>query len=310
MSETGFSKRRIDVTFTMPQTTGAAQSVTLSGYRVGCRVLSTGLETGMTCALRIEGMAQDMMNRLSVAQAGMATQGRTLVSVRAGTGQGVLPVIFTGGVVEAFAQYAAAPDTAFHIQAQSTALPAALPVSATSFAADVPVPTIMRALADKAGLAFSNNGVGSVLRGGVYYKGAAAEQMDSCARAAGIAYHVGLDTLSIWPMGMAAAANPVTVSPATGLIGYPSYSQYGVALRTVFNPDIHFRGGIRLDSGTATAGVAPSGTSATPALHQPASGVWVVSRLMHDLQAEVPGGTWMTDMEAARPDRAGQGFAY
>lgn len=197
-------------------------------------------------------------------------------------------------------EYETAPEAVFVVQAHSIALPAALPVSPTSFAGDASVATIMAAIAAKAGLGFVNNGVQTVLRGGVYYKGAATEQIDACARAGGVSYHIGMGRLSVWPFSMEVARSAaVPVSAATGLIGYPAYSQCGVTLRMLFNPGIGFRDTISLQSdGSAAQGVS-----------LPATGLWVVQGVRHVLQSAHSQGPWFTLIEAARPDLAGQGFA-
>lgn len=304
---TALAARRIDVAFTFApdasQGVGegaGAETVTLSDYRVACQILSTGLETGMVCTLRIEGMPPTLVNRLSAAQAGVVAQGRNSVTVMAGGAQATRPVIFSGGIVEAFVEYDTAPEAVFVVQAHSIALPAALPISPTSFARDVSVATIMAAIAAKAGLGFVSHGVQGVLRGGVYYKGAATEQIDACARAGGVSYHIGMGRLSVWPFSMEAAhANVVPVSAATGLIGYPAYSQYGVALRMLFHPGIGFRDTISLQStGSSVRGIT-----------LPATGLWVVQGVRHSLQSGRAQGPWFTMIEAARPDLAGQGFA-
>ncbi len=332
------ANRQVDVVFTMAQDgfgPAGADTITLSGYRLRCQIVSTGLESGMACALRMEGLAQPLLNRLSLMQAGMVAQTRNTVTILAGNGAGqgvnTRSVVFSGGVVEAFVDYANSPDVAFELRALSGALPAAMPVAPTSFGGDVAVATVMQVLAAKAGLEFANYGVQTLLRGGVYYKGSVAEQVDACARAARISYQIGVGVLAIWPAGMVAQADGLAhdVSVATGLVGYPSYSQYGVSFLSVFNPAIRFRDTVRVQTGTpaqgasggsaatarttapqATAsqgGGAQSPTQTVAAL--PASGVWVVQNVRHDLQTEQPDGPWFTTVEAARPDFAGQAFA-
>ncbi|MCP1241775.1 hypothetical protein GOB86_10840 [Acetobacter lambici] len=134
------ANRQVDVVFTLAQDgfgAAGADTITLSGYRVRCQIVSTGLESGMACALRLEGLAQPLLNRLSLMQAGMAAQTRNTVTIMAGNAAGLggntRPVVFWGGVVEAFVDYANSPDVAFEVRALSGALPAALPVAPTSF---------------------------------------------------------------------------------------------------------------------------------------------------------------------------------
>ena len=337
-STSKLANRQVDILFTLAQDVagaGEVETLTLSGYRVRCQIASTGLESGMTCSVRVEGLSPPLLNRLSLMQEGMVAQTRNTVTIMAGDGAGqgnsAMPVVFSGGVVEAFVDYANSPDVAFELRAFSGALPAAVPVAPTSFGGDVAVATLMQVLATKAGLAFANYGVQTMLRGGVYYKGSVAEQVDSCARAARISYQIGVGVLAIWPAGMVAPAQGQahTVSVAPGLVGYPSYSQYGVLFQTVFNPDILFRDTVCLQTGAPTpqgagqASAAQTGTTgvsgqtgstsagATQAgdVPLPTRGMWVVQSVRHDLQTEQPDGPWFTTVEAARPDFAGQAYA-
>lgn len=318
------ANRQIEVVFTLAQdgaSPDTVETLTLSGYRVRCQIASTGLESGMACSVRMEGLGPALLNRLSLMQEGVVAQTRNTVTIKAGDGAGqgsaAMPVVFSGGVVEAFVDYANSPDVAFELRALSGALPAVVPVAPTSFGGDVAVATLMQVLATKAGLTFANYGVQTVLRGGVYYKGSVAEQVDSCARAARISYQIGVGVLAIWPAGMVAqaAGQAHTISVASGLVGYPSYSQYGVLFQSVFNPDILFRDTVCLQTGVparqggAQAGAALSGGAQGGDVPPPTSGMWVVQSVRHDLQTEQPGGPWFTTVEAARPDFAGQAFA-
>lgn len=308
------ANRQVDVVFTLAQdgaSAATAETLTLSGYRVRCQITSTGLESGMACSVRMEGLGQPLLNRLSLMQDGMVAQTRNTVTIMAGNGAGqgsaAMPVVFSGGVVEAFVDYANSPDVAFELRALSGALPAVVPVAPTSFGGDVAVATLMQVLATKAGLTFANYGVQAVLRGGVYYKGSVAEQVDSCARAARISYQIGVGALAIWPAGMVAqaAGQAHTISVASGLVGYPSYSQYGVLFHSMFNPDILFRDTVCLQTGAP----AQQGGAQVGDVPPPTSGLWVVQSVRHDLQTEQPDGPWFTTVEAARPDFAGQALA-
>ena len=92
------------------------------------------------------------------------------------------------------------------------------------------------------------------------------------------------NTLAIWPHGQPRSGVAVDVSAATGMIGYPTFSSFGISVTTLFNPAIVY--GTQLN--------------VTSAL-KPACGKWIVYTLAHDLEAETPGGTWETHLEATPP---------
>lgn len=309
MSDTSFEKRRIDVVFNIVQggfDGNDNEQITLSGHRVFCQILSAGMETGVMCALRIEGMKLDQMNLLSVVQAGVVAQSQNTVTVMAGSEGSALSTVFSGGVIEGFVDYSGAPNVAFEVRALSTAIPDTMPVTTTSFNSAVSVSTIMETIAGKIGLKFQNHGVDAVLPSS-YCWGTASAQMRSCAQAAGIYYIISMNILHIWPKAFTAdSSGAVEVSSDNGLIGYPSYSQGGVGLQCLFNPSIAFRSTIKLKSQYSPAAwVNDSGqlkSLAGGAIYPPSNGLWVVQRMQHDLQTEEPGGPWVTTIEAARPE--------
>ncbi|KXV60670.1 hypothetical protein AD948_04395 [Acetobacter senegalensis] len=308
-----FTQKKIDIDFDIRQGgfSGSPETITLMDHRVSCQVLSTGLETGMMCSVRIEGMKLSAMNRLSVAQASVIDQSSNSITVRAGDAGATRPTIFTGGIVEAFVDYAGAPNVAFQVTALSTAIPAAMPIEPTSFAAGAKISDIMQAIAGKVGLEFTNHGVDAVMTGGVNYPGSAMQQIDACARSVGIEYHIGMDTLSIWPKDVAASDTAILVSADTGMVGYPNYSQGGVLVQTLFNPGINFRNTIKLQSEYSPAAWVNNygqlrEVAGAASMYPPSNGLWVVQKIEHDLQTETPGGPWFTMLEAQRPEFAGR----
>lgn len=314
MSDSSFVKRKIDVVFNIVQggfDGGDNEQITLTGHRVSCQILSAGMETGVMCAIRIEGMQLSQMNQLSVVQAGVVAQSQNTVTVMAGSEGRALSTVFSGGIIEGFVDYSGAPNVAFEVKALSTAIPDTTPVTATSFDSGASVATIMAAIADKIGLKFQNHGVDAVLSGAVYYWGSASAQMRSCASASGIYYIISMNILHIWPKAFVVDADgAIDVSPDNGLIGWPSYSQGGVGLQCLFNPSIAFRSTIKLQSKYSPAAwVNDSGqlkSLADGSIYPPSNGLWIVQRMQHDLQTEEPGGPWTTTIEAARPELSGR----
>ncbi|MFT8723549.1 MAG: hypothetical protein ABF759_13400 [Acetobacter malorum] len=311
MPEGSFVKRKIDVVFNIVQggfDGSDNEQITLSGHRVSCQILSAGMETGVMCALRIEGMKLDQMNRLSVVQSSVVSQSLNTVTVLAGEEGTALSTIFSGGIIEGFVDYSGSPSVAFEVRALSTAIPDTMPITTTSFNSGVSVATIMETIARKIGLKFQNHGVDAVLPSS-YCWGTASAQMRSCARASGIYYIISMNILHIWPKAfMADSSGAVEISSENGLIGYPGYSQGGVGLQCLFNPIIGFRSTIKLKSEYSPAAwMNTSGQLkglAGGTIYPPSNGLWVVQRMQHNLQTEEPGGVWITTIEAARPELA------
>ncbi|MFT8814366.1 baseplate hub protein [Acetobacter fabarum] len=313
MSDSSFVKRKIDVVFNIVQggfDGSNNEQITLTGHRVSCQILSAGMETGVMCALRIEGMQLSQMNQLSVVQSSVVSQSQNTVTVLAGNEGDALSAVFSGGIIEGFVDYSGAPNVAFEVRALSTAIPDTMPITTTSFNAGASVATIMESIAGKIGLKFQNHGVDSVLAGPVYYCHSALEQMNACAQAAGIYYIISMNVLHIWPKAFVVdTGGAIEVSSDNGLIGYPNYSQGGVGLQCLFNPSIGFRSTIKLKSQYSPAAwVNDSGqlnSLAGGSIYPPSNGLWIVQRMQHDLQSEEPNGVWLTTIEAARPEMYG-----
>lgn len=309
MSDSSFTRKRLRVKFLIKGNTEDS-TLTLTDLRVACQVVNAGLEGGVMCSLRIEGVNLNHMNRLSMVQAGVVAQNANTVTVEAcDTGDDVWKLVFSGGVVEAFADFNGAPNTAFMVTAQSMSIPAAMPISATSFKGSVAVADIMKAIAEKVGLSFQNNGVTAVMNGSITLNGSGADQMQAIAQAAQITYIVATNVLSIWPAtGPTSTTAQVTISSETGMIGYPAYAQYGVTLRTLFNSAIGFQSVLKLESEYAPAAwvneLGQLNQLGGSNIFPPSNGIWVAYRVQHDLQSEIPGGEWTTYIEAQRQDLA------
>ena len=131
-----------------------------------------------------------------------------------------------------------------------------------------------------------------------------------------IYYIISLNILHIWPKSFVVDADgAIDVSSDNGLIGWPNYSQGGVGLQCLFNPSIAFRSTIKLQSKYSPAAwVNDSGqlkSLAGGSIYPPSNGLWVVQRVQHQLQTEEPNGSWVTILEAGRPEFTGNapGFA-
>lgn len=307
MQGSSFTAKRIEVDFNFVET---GKTLTISGHRVSCQIVQGGLETGVMCSLRIDGMQLSDMNHLSTMTVGPISQTVNTIVVKAGSAGEKLATIFQGGVIEAFADFAGSPETAFVVTALTMAVPGAQPITPTSYPSGATIAHIVQAIASKGSLNFQNNGVTQQLSGSLYFWGTVADQLAAVASASRISYAIANDVVTIWPPGtLPSDESAIEVSSTTGMIGYPAFSQHGVVLKTIFNPNVAFRSTIHLKSEYAPA-VWVNGSGQLNRLggknvYPPSSGKWVVINVQHDIQAETPGGVWETKIVATRPDFAG-----
>ncbi len=128
-------------------------------------------------------------------------------------------------------------------------------------------------------MGFENNGVTARLPTS-YYGGSPFEQAQLIVKHAGIEWNAGeRGVLAIWNPGQARGGAVADVSPETGLVGYPNYTANGLDLKTIFNPSI--TQGSRINVKSSLTG---------------ANGEWIVDKTSHELESQVPKGSWYTHL--------------
>jgi hypothetical protein len=234
--------------------------------------------------MQVYGMTLSLMNKLSTLGMSIQLVPRNTVLVQAGDAISGLSTVFIGTITNAWADFQAAPEVSFHVEAHTGLIEAVAPVPASSYTGPTTVVSIMSSLATQMGLAFEDNGV-DVTLSSPYFYGSARNQAQACAEAADINWVIDNASLIIWPKNGGRNGSIPLVSPDTGMVGYPAYTAQGLALRTLFNPAIGFGGKIQVQSSLT-----------------PACGVWAVYSLNHDLDSQVPRGNWFSDIGAYNPN--------
>ena len=143
----------------------------------------------------------------------------------------------------------------------------------------------MGSLAKLLGVNFENSGV-SVKLSNPYLCGSLVTQVQSAANAANInAYFDSKNgRLAIWPKKSMRNAQVVEISPATGLIGYPTFTYLAVRFQTLFNPSISYACPVKITSSL-----------------QPACGFFVPAYIETRLSSETPDGPWFQMIQATTP---------
>lgn len=257
-------------------------TVDLTGLRTTVDITHAGGNSLSLAEIRIWGMPLDVMNKLTLLNV-YATPERVnnRITISAGDEDGGVAVCFVGGIQEAWADGSDPPGIAFHVSAASAFVENIRPIPPTTFSGYVDVALVVSGIAAQMGLSIENNGVTGRLAD-PYFPGSLGAQLESICRAADIEYHI--DTIArvvaIWPRRGHRDGPSIVVSSETGLIGYPTFTQNGVRLRSLYNPNMIF--GRKLEVRSQLS---------------PACGTWVVANVNHNLDAEVTGGQWATEVE-------------
>lgn len=272
-----YARRRIVVTFAGPAGTVVAQ-----GLRTSCIAVTAGSIDMGSCEVAIYGLRNDEMNKLATFSTRFRPIQTTKMTVEAGDDVNGMSKIFEGTLDQAWADYQAMPDVPFHAIALSGLLEAVkTPDKNTafkSFSGPTQASTIMQQLAANAGWSFENNGV-SVTLDSPYLFGSILNMIKAVAQAGRFNFIAENGTLAIWPQGKArdgGAGGGMVISKETGMVTAPTFTDFGVLVKTEFTRPIDYGASFTIKSVDVP----------------PANRTWYTVRKEYDLQALTPKGHW------------------
>lgn len=280
-----FMQRKLKVQFTLQSGTfaGGGNSLTLTDLRMDVTVANAGMPAGATLQMAVFGMTLSQMNQLSTVGANYMKQLENTVTVWASIDGGGWAQIFYGVMTFVMFDGSSQPDITMHVSATSRAGGDVKPTPPTSVKGVGDVATMMEKLAKTAGLAFSNNKV-NVKLSNPYLAGSIGAQIRTLARHAGVEAIIENGKLTITPPGEAPSSGDIVVSPETGMVGYPSFNQNQIIVKTIFNPNIKFPSKITVKSQLKVA-----------------CGTWNVGTVLHHLESLTPRGEWFTTVNCNVP---------
>jgi hypothetical protein len=124
----------------------------MSRYRVSAQISKNGIPAANAAQIRVYGMSLSLMNQLSRVGLVPTAVRKNVVSISAGDSEAGMSLAFAGVIMDAWADFQAAPDVAFNISASTGVLAAMKPVQASSYAGPTDVAVIMADLAKQMGL--------------------------------------------------------------------------------------------------------------------------------------------------------------
>jgi hypothetical protein len=281
-----FQRRRIRVTFQLAAGTflreGDPDTVVIEDFRASVDIDAPGGYEFSVCRVRMYGIEQQTMDRLSVINYQNLDFLRNSIRVEATDDEGEFSTIFLGEIYLAQPDYAGAPNVAFVVEARAGLIGSLAPTGATSFPGAQKVSLMMGQLASELGLTLENNGVESTLTD-QYLSGTASQKIQRIADAARIQfwYVPEQGVLAIAPQGVARQGDPISYNFTNGLVGWPNKTHVGVMFTALFNPAIFHGSRILLESDVSAC-----------------NGEWYIVSMSHRLDGETPGGAWFTHFVA------------
>jgi hypothetical protein len=279
-----FVQREITVTLALGKGAfgeSGSNTITLSGLRAAVQVEKFGSPSFNTAQARIYGVPLSVMNDIGSLWKPWPDVRRNGVVIQAGDAKGGMSTVFQGGVHMAWIDLQNQPEASLVISARAALAESMKPVAPNSYTGPADAALILQSLATQMGMQFENNGVQGIMLSNPYFPGVLTVQALRCAEAADIGIVFDDDTMAIWyPKSRGRNALMPSITPTTGLVGYPTFNGSGISLRTLYNPAVKFNGPIEVKSEIKAA-----------------CGNWYVRALRHTLQSRAPGGAWFTEIE-------------
>lgn len=289
---TSFVQRLLDFTVRLADASGVNQpnqfangtnTVKLSGLRASVRVQNSGTPKGTDAQVSIYGMTLEMMNQLATLGMRFSLVPRNELTITAGDKGSGMSLVFNGTIIRAYGDFQGAPDVPFRFECVAGTFNAVFPAKASSFPQATTVESIMKAMSLQMGVGFENNGVNVTLPPS-YFPGSLGTQWQKVATDAkiGAGLVVGAGgggpglVLAIWPLNGSRGGVAPVIAPGRGMIGYPIYTADGVAIKTIYNPQIGFFGQVVVEDSEIRG----------------ANGTWIVHKLDHALDSMMPNGLW------------------
>jgi hypothetical protein len=288
-----FVQRKINLTFKLGRDTGGVQyaftegdydQVTVTGLRIQATIANAGAPSMGEASVIVHGLTPSLMNQLSSLSRldnGQVAIRFNQIIIEAGDDVAGMSVIFQGQISLSQIDMSGAPDSSLHITAHAGLFEAVKPTAPLSFPGSADVATIMQNLAVQNGYAFENGGVTAKLAT-PYFHGSPRQQMEACANAANINWTLDNGVLAIWPKGGSRSGPIALISATTGMISYPTNYDVGIAVKTLFNPQLKIGATCEVQSSLPFA-----------------NGKFVMFGVAHDLESETPNGQWETSFSGS-----------
>jgi len=277
-----FTEKKITVQFNLANGSfgdGKNNTAIVTGLRCSANIDATGGVSSNRMQLAVYGLPLSLMNQLSTVGTQYNSLYKNSITVEAGDDTTGMSLVFGGVIFSAFVDAQNMPDVAFRVQAAPGPFQAVKPVPALSIKGSADAAGMMGNLAKQMGLAFENNGV-QVKLANPYFGGTAWTQAMAIARHGNFDLIYEPNKMVISPRGQPRQGDAILISPDTGLVGYPMFSENMVVVRCLFNPAVKQLSLVEVKSDLT-----------------PANGKWQVKSITYELESQTPGGRWFMVLE-------------
>lgn len=251
-------------------------TLTIDNVKAEVEVGAYGGVSGSTLECRLFGLSLEMMAKLSYKGIQLDGTQQNLLKVWADG-----KIIFFGSITNCFADFNQMPDAPLIISGNATGYEQSIPASPFSASGSVDVADIISSIASGIGYSVVNSGVNYKISN-PYFDGNPIEQIRKVAKAAGINFDPRMGVIFIWPQTGAVDDVKPLISPQTGLLGYPVFSNFGVTFQCTFSDLIIIGRRCQIETSLPNA-----------------SGTYTITAATHHLSSWTEGGPWITICRAS-----------
>lgn len=257
----------------------------IEGLATTVDIEKAGLPDKNTAKVKIANLNLAEMEQLTFLAFRPLQSRKNKIMIEAGEKGKELSVVFKGDITSSFPDFTTAPDIFLNIEAMAAGWSMQMNTSPTSVDGEAEAPKLFEQFANEAGYGFVNNGISATVKNTTFV-GSPPQKAEQLAKEINCELIIDDENYIIQDWGQT-QGDAVVISPESGLIGYPSFTNEGISCKSFFNPALKFGGQIRLES------VLPRAT-----------GFWKITKLNHALSAYTSGewsssvdGIWLKEEE-------------
>ena len=289
---TSFRFRRLRIVLTLSKGTFSegSNAIVIDDLAMKVKIQKLPFPDNGKCSAEIVGMRLQDMECLTTLGWRPMYHNRNYINIYAGDDESGLTEVFAGNITRAFADFNSAPDVPLKIEGQVGFFGRITAAGPTAIKGVQTVASFVKGQVEREGFTFENQGVSAQLRNCVF-NGSPISQAYQAAHMVGAELILDDKRAILMPDGETVRGNAVLISPSTGMLKWPTITQNGIDVKTIFNPAYRFAGLVKIDTG----GLIPK-----------SDGALRIIKLSHSLSANDPkSGDWESTMTCFYPHLSG-----
>lgn len=242
-----YQTRKISVTISLSDgsftSNPSENTLVVSDARVIASQQISGGISGYTMEMSLYGLSSKQMSVISGSGFKFNAPADTYIKVDVNGA-----VFFEGVIVWARPDYNQSPDIPLQIQARSQPLNFNKSVTDTSISGAISLESLLAVVGGKAGLTVGTCQPDMTLSG-IYLNGNVITQLNEIQeslRKYRVYITYDLNHVNAYTEGSSVSPDVISLSPGSGLIGYPTFTEYGLFCTAIYNPKFVMNGEIKL----------------------------------------------------------------